>query len=96
MAMLGLLELMASQGASVAEMFEAAKYVNAFWFPQQSMELAILFKTAKNVEFTQVDASQVVGQQLFSGSGFQAVHQWLVQNGMLDQAPGGGGNCGVK
>ncbi len=96
MAMLGLLELMASQGASVAEMFDAAKYANAFWFPQQSLELAVLFKTAKNVEFTQVDASQVVGQQLFSGSGFQAVHQWLVQSGKLDQAPNGGGGCGVK
>ena len=96
MAMLGLLELMASQGASVGEMFEAAKYANAFWFPQQSLELAVLFKMAKNVEFAQVDASQVVGQQLFSGSGFQAVHQWLAQNGKLDQAPSGGGSCGVK
>lgn len=96
MAMLGLLELMASQGASVAEMFEAARYVNAFWFPQQSLELAVLFKAAKNVEFAQVEASQAVGQQLFSGSGFQAVHQWLVQNGKLNQAPNGGGNCGVK
>jgi hypothetical protein len=96
MAMLGLLELMASQGASVAEMFEAAKYVNAFWFPQQALELAVLFKTAKNVDFAQVDGSQVVGQQLFSGSGFQGVHQWLVQNGKLDQAPNGGGSCGVK
>lgn len=96
MAMLGLLELMASQGASVGEMFEAAKYVNAFWFPQQALEVAVLFKTAKNVDFTQADADQVVGQQLFSGSGFQAVHQWLVQNAKLDQAPNGGGSCGVR
>lgn len=96
MAMLGLLELMASRDASVGEMFEAAKYVNAFWFPQQSLEVAVLFKTAKNVEFIQVEASQVVGQQLFSGSGFQSVHQWLAQSGKLDQAPDGGGSCGVK
>jgi hypothetical protein len=96
MAMLGLLELMASQGASVAEMFESAKYVNAFWFPKQALELAVLFKTAKNVDFAQVDGSQVVGQQLFSGSGFRSVHQWLVQNGNLDQVPDGGGSCGVK
>jgi hypothetical protein len=74
----------------------AAKYVNAFWFPQQALELAVLFKTAENVEFDRADAAQVVGQQLFSGSGFQAVHQWLAQNGTLDQAPDGGGNCGVK
>ena len=31
MAMLGLLELMAAQNASVDDMFKAAKYVNAFW-----------------------------------------------------------------
>jgi len=96
MAMLGLLELMAAQGASVGAMFEAAKYVNAYWFPRQALELAVLFKTAKNLDFAQVDAPQVVGQQFFSGSGFQAVHQWLAQNGKLDQAPDGGGSCGVK
>ncbi len=96
MAMLGLLELMASHDASVGEMFEAAKYVNAFWFPQQSLEVAVLFKAAKNVEFAQAEAYQVVGQQLFSGSGFQAVHQALIQDGKLEQAPDGGGSCGVK
>jgi len=96
MAMLGLLELMASQGASVGEMFEAARYVNAFWFPRQALELAILFKTSKNLDFSQVDASQVIGPQLFSGSGFQSVHQWLAQNGVLDPNSGGGGSCGVK
>jgi hypothetical protein len=38
MAMLGVLELMASQGATADEMFEAAKYINAYWFPQQTLE----------------------------------------------------------
>lgn len=58
--------------------------------------MAVLFKAAKSVDFTQADANQVVGQQLFSESGFQAVHQCLVQNGKLDQATNGGGSCGVK
>ncbi len=96
MAMLGLLELMASQDASVDEMFEAAKYVNAFWFPQQTLELAVLFKTVNNAEFARLDARQAVGPQLSSGSGFQAVHQRLTQSGKLDQVPQGGGSCGVK
>jgi hypothetical protein len=96
MAMLGLLELMASQDASVDEMFEAAKYVNAFWFPQQTLELAVLFKTVNNAEFARLDARQAVGRQLSSGSGFQAVHQRLTQSGKLDQVPQGGGSCGVK
>ena len=96
MAMLGLLELMASQGASTAEMFEAAKYINAYWFPQQSLELAVLLKTTKNLDFTQADALQVVGPQVFSGSGYQSVHQWLAQNGKLDQTLDAGGGCGVQ
>jgi hypothetical protein len=96
MAMLGLLELMASQGASTAEMFEAAKYVTAFWYPQQMLELATAFKAADKQEFALVDAKTVVSYQYASISGFQAVHQWLTQNGLLEQAPSGGGSCGVK
>lgn len=96
MAMLGLLELMASQDASVEEMFEAAKEVNAFWFSQQTLELAVLFKETENVDFAKADSRQFVGRQLSSGSGFQAVHQWLAQNGKLGQAPQGGGSCGVQ
>ncbi len=95
MAMLGMLELMASQGATTDEMFEAAKYANAFWFPQQTLEIATYYKNAQGLDFSQVEARQVVGSNFSSGSGFRAVHQWLLQNGLLEQAPGGGGSCGV-
>ena len=44
MAMLGLLELMASKNASLDEMFTTAKSVNAFWFPQQALEIAVYIK----------------------------------------------------
>ena len=96
MAMLGLLELMAFQGASIDEMFQAAKYINAFWFPQQTLEVAVAFKAAENLDFEQTDARLVVGQSMSSGSGFKAVHQWLAQNGILEQSPQVGGSCGVK
>jgi hypothetical protein len=96
MAMLGLLELMASQGASTDEMFEAAKYINAYWFPQQTLEVALAYKSLKNVDFKKASGREIAGQSLMSGSGFQAVHQWLVQGGKLEQAPQGGGSCGVK
>jgi hypothetical protein len=95
MAMLGLLELMASQDASVDEMFMAARYVNAFWFPQQTLELAIYFKASQGLDFGEVDARQVVGVNFSSGAGFRTVHQWLATNGLLEQAPGGGSSCGV-
>lgn len=95
MAMLGILELMASQGASEDDMFTAAKYVSAFWFPQQTLELATFLKATQGLDFAKADARLVVGEESFSGSGFQAVHQKLLTDGLLPQAPGGGNNCGV-
>ena len=95
MAMLGLMELMASQGASVDEMFDAAKYANAYWYPQQSLELATYFKATQKVNFEKADSRQLVSRDLSSLSGFRSVHQWLGANGLLQQAPGGGNSCGV-
>jgi len=95
MAMLGLLELMASQAASTEEMFLAAKYANAFWFPQQTLEQVIFFITVQKVDYAEVGAKQIVGTEYSSGSGFKQVHQWLDENGYLENAPGSGNNCGV-
>jgi hypothetical protein len=95
MAMLGLLELMASQGTSVDEMFEAAKYANAYWYPSQTLELAAFFQAKDKAGFSEVDSSQLVSQQYSSLSGFRNVHTWLSNNGVLPQAPGGGSSCGV-
>jgi hypothetical protein len=95
MAMLGLLQLMASQGATVEEMFSAAKYVNAFWFPQQNLELAIFFKAAQDLEYDEVDAREIVGPNFSSGSGANAVRQWLGEAGLIETAPSQGGSCGV-
>ncbi len=95
MAMLGLLELMASQNASADEMFDAAKYVNAFWFPQQMLELATFFKANQHQDFANVDARQIVGRDYSSGSGFRKAEQWLEAKGLLEPAAGGGSRCGV-
>lgn len=95
MAMLGLLELMAGQGASEDDMFEAAKYVNSFWYPQQSLETAVFFKATMGLDYDDVDGRMAVGKEVFSGSGFRTVHQWLASNGQLEQAPDNGGGCGV-
>ncbi|MCK6585063.1 MAG: hypothetical protein L6Q49_18355, partial [Anaerolineales bacterium] len=93
MAMLGLLELMASQGASTDQMFEAAKYVNAFWFPQQNLETALYLKANQNVDFEEADARLVTGAGYSSGSGYAATHQHLQTSGLLPQTPNQGGSC---
>jgi hypothetical protein len=95
MALLGLLQLMAAQDASVDEMFDAAKYVNAFWFPQQTLHMATFFQQAQGLSFADVDARLLVGPQISSASGYRNVQQWLATNGNLEQAPGGGSSCGV-
>ncbi len=95
MAMLGLLELMASQDATTEEMYQAAKNVNAFWFPQQTLEQAIYFKVIEKTSYQDIDARSIVSQNISSASGFQGIHQWLSENGMLEQSGSGGSNCGV-
>jgi hypothetical protein len=94
MAMLGLLELMASQNASVDEMFQAAKFVNAFWFPQQALETAIYLKADQGIDFAEADPRLVTGINFSSGSGSGAVHQQLQATGLLPSTPGSGGSCG--
>lgn len=93
MAMLGLLELMASQGAGVDEMFEAAKYVNAYWFPQQTLETAIYLKADQGVDFAEADARLVVSKNFSSASGASMVHQSLQSSDLLKQTPGQGNSC---
>lgn len=95
MALLGMLQLMASQGATVDELYDSAKYVSAFWYPQQATETAIFFEKNMNLAYADVDPRMAVGPEVFSGSGFQQVHDWLVANNALPQPSGGGNNCGV-
>ncbi len=95
MAMLGLLTLMASEDASEDAMFRAAKYANAFWYPQQTFELALYFDATEGQSFAEVDAARLVSREYSSGAGFNQVHEYLAANGLLQQTAGGGNSCGV-
>jgi hypothetical protein len=85
MAMLGILELMASRGATADEMFEAAKYVNAYWFPQQTLETALYLKSSEGIDFEDADAKLVVGDQSSSASGSALVRENLQARGLLQR-----------
>ena len=95
MAMLALLELMASQNASTRDMFSAAKYVNAFWFPQQAAEVAMFFKASQNLDFDLIDPDLTMSSDFFSLNGCNAVHEWLAVNNVLSQVPGKQNSCGT-
>ena len=93
MAMLGLLELMASEDATVDEMLAAAKYVNAYWFPQQALETAVYLATSQGIDFARAAPRLVTSNAISSGSGFAALHKSLEVSGLLPEGSGGSGSC---
>lgn len=95
MAMLGMLTLLASKDVSEAGMYQAAKYANAYWFPQQSYEQALYFNAVKGQDFENVNPQTLVGRDFSSASGFRALHQYLSSKELLQQPPGVGSSCGV-
>lgn len=88
MAMLGLLELMASQGASEEEMWSAALAVNSYWFPDTYLTIAA-YKKGKGTEWSDVDPQEVLGYDYSSATGFSRV--------ATEVAPrnANGASCGV-
>lgn len=95
MALLGVLELMAANGAGEDEMYQAAKYFNAFWFPQSYYDIALYFKSKEGKEFKDIDPRVLLSKDYSSVSGWQNSKNWLRQNGVIKQAPKGGTGCGV-
>jgi len=94
-AALGLAELMASQGATEDEIFQAVKAFNAFWFPQQYSVLATHF-ARQGQAWDEIDARELVSAQFSSSKGWQQVNQAIQSGGTAPQAPsGGGGKCGA-
>mgnify|MGYP001582558100 CR=1 FL=1 len=95
MALLGFLELMASQGKTEKEMYEAAKYINAYWFTDTYFDLAQYFKEKEKKDFSEIDAKLILGKNYSSASGFSQVKKWLTDNGVIKQPLQQGGSCGV-
>jgi hypothetical protein len=95
MALLGVLQLMASNGATEKEMYEAAKYVNAFWFPGNYYDLALYFQNKEGKSFKDIDAKTLLSKDYSSASGWQSAKQWLADKGLIQQPPKQGGGCGV-
>lgn len=89
MAMLGLLELLASQGASEEELYKVALQVNAYWFPDTYLTIAKYFKS-RNISWQDVDPKEVLGPNFSSASGYRRVLS-LIEPVQIQS----GGSCGV-
>ncbi len=95
MALLGIFELMAAQGASESEMYQAAKYINSFWFPSNAYDVALYFKNAQGKDFKDIDPKTFLSNDYFSAFGAQKVKNYLVEKGIQEKPPVRGGGCGV-
>jgi len=90
MAMLGLLELMASQGVSEENMWKTALTVNSYWFPNEYLTIATYMKN-KGVDWKNANPIEILGADYSSASGFAKIASQVVR----PQEQSGGGGCGV-
>ena len=91
MAMLGLLELMASNNVSEDEMYKVALKVNSFWFPQTYLDLATYF-AEQGVSWDQVNPRVALGKEYSSAQGYSQTRQKIKSLPKIRQ---GGGSCGA-
>ena len=89
MAMLGLLELMASQGVSENDMYKAALAVNSYWFPDTYLNIA-QYLESKDIPWNKSDPKGILSANFSSSAGYQAILKQIQPT-----TGGGGGSCGV-
>lgn len=95
MALLSVLQLMSANGGTEKQMYEAAKYYNAFWFPSNYYDLALYFKNKDGKSFKDISAEVILGKDYSSASGWSTAKKWLSDKGIIEQPPKTGGSCGV-
>lgn len=90
MAMLGLLELMASQGVGEQEMWRAALAINSFWFPDTYVTIAAYMKN-KGIDWQNVNPQEMLGFNYSSATGFAKIASQV----SLPSNSRSSGGCGV-
>jgi hypothetical protein len=89
MAVLGLLELMAAQGADDEAMYQAALAFNSYAFPSTYITLAAYF-AGQDTDWADVSPVIALGPNYSSGQGFQRIAAVV---GPIPGAPAQGGSC---
>jgi len=92
MAMLGLIELMVSQGKSKGEIYKTALAFNTYWFPQTYLDAALyLQKNGKDYE--KISSKELLSENFSSTMGSQTISEEA--GGVQWPALGSGGSCGA-
>ncbi len=96
-ALLGLLELGASQGLTEADLYREALAFNSFWFPPNYIDIGLYFKAVKNIDWENVDPKVVLGKEYSSATGNYQIQADVAKiPNLIPPAPsGGGGSCGT-
>lgn len=92
MAILGLLELMASQGATEEEMYKASLAFNSYWFSSTYVDLAYYFQTQKGLAWDKVDPKTVLSAEYSSAPGYQTIKKEI---GNIPGTENVGASCGA-
>ncbi|MCR4275863.1 MAG: hypothetical protein NUV90_00545 [Candidatus Parcubacteria bacterium] len=88
MAMLGLLELMASQGVGEQDMYKTALVVNSYWFPDTYLTIATYMRN-KGIAWKDVSPKEMLSAPYSSSSGYQNTSSQVTQ----PQSAQNGGGC---
>ena len=92
MAILGLIELMVSQGFSEQQIYRAALAFNSYWFSSTYVDLAYYFQTEKGLTWDEVDPKLVLSAEYSSAPGYQAIKK---QIGSIPGSQNVGASCGA-
>ena len=91
MAMLGLLELMAANGVSEAEMYKVALQVNSYWFPDIYLTIDKYLR-ANGLSLKSANPKEILGEDYSSAYGYANI---LSQVQAPEEKSSGGEGCGV-
>jgi hypothetical protein len=95
-ALLGVLQLGASQGLREEELYQEALAYNSFWFPNYYVQTALYFKVVRKTDWRDVDPRMVMGSDFSAGGPWQQnVLAGLEPFPNLIPQPPGGANCGT-
>jgi hypothetical protein len=92
MAILGLLEIMASQGFTEEDMYQAALAFNSYWFTQTYIDLAYFFETKRGISWSDVDPATALSFEYSSAPGYQSIKE---QIGNIPGLQPSGASCGA-
>lgn len=95
-ALLGLLQLGASQGLTEDELYREALAFNSFWFPHNYIQTALYFKAVKGIDWENVDPKEIMGFNYSAiGPWSKNVQSELAKIPDLIPQNRGGASCGT-